>query len=228
MKPAMGIRITPDVFQKYPGFQLGMLLATGMDNSRKLPQALHLLREAEKLVRLTFNKETLRNHYLISPWKAAQEEFKGKAAHYHTIVEKLLKKVLAGNALSPRDTASALAQYLALKHLLPISADDAARLQGDVVFSVAKAGKSGLTAGDLYYRDSRKLIGAGLDYWQNPKVLPTRKSASVLFYISALPPVTRNKVREVMLEMEWLLHTFCGGHVRSVRLHWRKTSVEWR
>ncbi len=227
-KMITGISIAPEVFRKYPGFQVGFIFARDINNSTNLQKAMHLLKEAEKMIRLTFNDETLRNHYLISPWKAAQEEFKGKAEHYHTIVEKLLKKVLAGETLAARDTVTALTYYLALKHLLPIAADDAAKLHGEVIFSVAKAKKGGIKAEGLYYHDRKNTLGTHLDYWQNSKVLPTKHSTSVLIHISALPPVTRNKVREVMLEIERLLHAFCGGKVQSARLHWRKTKVVWK
>ncbi len=232
-KMITGISIAPEVFRKYPGFQVGFIFARDINNSTNLQKAMHLLKEAEKMIRLTFNDETLRNHYLISPWKAAQEEFKGKAEHYHTIVEKLLKQVLAGHPAEPQDTVTALAYYLSLKHLLPIAVDDAAKLHGEVVFSVARAKKERIKAEKikaegLYYHDRKNTLGTHLDYWQNSKVLPTKHSTSVLIHISALPPVTRNKVREVMLEIERLLHAFCGGKVQSARLHWRKTKVVWK
>ncbi len=63
----MKITINKEVFKKFhPKFKVAFILLKDMDNSSKIQDSYHLLKEAEQLIRLTFNKDIVKNHHLIS------------------------------------------------------------------------------------------------------------------------------------------------------------------
>ena len=91
----MNISIKKGVFSKFnPKLKIVFILAENVDNVTKVKEAKHLLKEVENLISLTFHKDNVKNHNLISPWKVAQEAFGKEARHYNTSVERLIKKIM--------------------------------------------------------------------------------------------------------------------------------------
>ena len=227
----MKITIQPEVFQKlHPEFKVVFILAKGIDNKSKAKEADHLLKEVKKAVLLTFNKDTFKSHYLVAPWTVAREEFGKKAKHYHTSVEQLLKKVLCRQNIEAKDTLTVLLRYLALKHIVPVGADDPAKVTGEMIFSVATGKERAaelrkLKTGELYYRDARKILGAKLDYWKNSQTALKPMSKSALIHFEFLPPISPAKQKEIVQEATELVQMFCGGKVKAVVLDKRKRST---
>ena len=224
----MRITIRKEVFQHFhPQFKLAFVVATSIDTKTHLKDSVHLLQEMEKVVRLTFNKETLLNHHLLSPWDVAKQEFGKKARHYHTSVELLLQKVLAKKNIVATDAVRNIVRYLSLKHILPLSADDRHALKGNITFGVAPHREkiSDLKKGELYYRDQKGIVGTKLDYWKDPRTVPRSSTTSLLLHIEALPPVTAQKLIEVAAEAERLLTTFCGAKTKIIILDRKKPSL---
>jgi len=164
----MNISLMPEVFEKLPRLCLGIIVARDINNRAKLPESAHLVQDAEKLIRLTFHKDTTKTHYLVAPWDAARREFGKEAKHYHTALEKLLHRVLDGQSAAGKDVLTNIVHFLMLKHLVPIAVDDRQKVQGLVIFDLVegarKAGPLQLKKGELYYRDEQKILGAKLDY----------------------------------------------------------------
>lgn len=227
----MIIKLEKNVFKSFsPELKVGFIFAEGINNKAKLKEAEHLAKEAEETVRLTFNKETINNHYLIAPWAVAQNEFGEKAKHYHTSVEKLLLTVLDGKSILAEDTATNLLNYLSLKHILPFGADDADKIKKNIVFSIAKGKEKNkilknLKRGELYYHDAEKILGTKLDHWKNKKTKLIKTSKETLIHFEALPPITRKKLDSVLEETAALIKAFCGGKIKTFVLDKKKNSI---
>ena len=223
----MKIALDKEIFVKYPQLKVGFIYAWGIDNRTNLKESIHLLRDVEDAVRLSFHKETVKNHYLISPWAVAQEEFGKEAKHYQTSVEKVLQKVLQRKKIAATNVVTNILNYIALKHIIPIGVDDTAEVQGDLTFSVAtgkekKGVLQKLKQGELYYHDEKGILGTKLDYWKNTrtKLIPT--SVFGLVHLEALPPLTPKKVQAILKETTDLIQSFCGGKTKVLLLDKKK------
>ena len=219
----MKISIEPKVFQKFhPRFKVAFLAVKNIDNKSKLTESKHLLKEVEQLVKLTFNKNTVKNHHLISPWEVARAEFGRGAKHYHTSVEKLLRKVLRRRKVVSNDVITNLVNYLQLKYVVPIAADDLSKINGDVKYSLAtgreKKGLLKLHRNELYSKDNSKILSTKLDHWDNKKTKLTAKTRVALIHIDILPPLDSKKMKELNKELKELITTFCGGTVKELVL----------
>ncbi len=221
----MKISIEKEVFRKFhPEFQVAFILFKGIDNKTKLKESKELLKEIEKVVRLTFNKDTIKTHHLISPWKVAKQEFGKEARHYHTSVELLLKTVLGRKSVAAGDVLTNLVRYLALKQIIPMGIDDPQKISGEITFALAGSSGEGkkmkvegikkIPRGELYYHDEKKVLGRKLDYWKNEKTKLTAKSTSALVHFEALPPFTSEKLINLLKEVVNLGQSFCGGEVK--------------
>src|SRR3989344_2880785 len=99
----MRITLNKKIFRKLNHhFQIAFIKLENIDNKTTNKEAQHLLHETIKLIKLTFHKDSYKNHRLILPWKVAQQEFGLKAVHYQTSLEKLLLKV-TNNKKIPQD-----------------------------------------------------------------------------------------------------------------------------
>lgn len=213
----MKITIKPEVFKKFPQLKVAFISAEGIDNKSKAKKANHLLAEMQKVVFMTFNKDTIKSHLLVAPWNVAKEEFGRKAKHYNTSVELLLQKALRKQKLQTKDTVTALLRYLALKHIVPFGTDDPVKVNGDINFEVKK--------GDLCYRDAKRMLGKKLDYWKNTKTALRPNSTSALAHFEFLPPVSPTKQKEIVTEAGELIQAFCGGKVKVEVLDKKKNSA---
>src|SRR3989344_7631798 len=214
----MKITIQSEVFKKiHPKLRVVFIHAKGIDNKSKVQKANHLLAEVQKVILLSFNKDTAKSHLLIAPWNVAKEEFGREAKHYHTSVELLLQKALGKKNLQTKDTVTALLRYLALKHIVPFGSDDPTKIKGDITFEVKKD--------DLQYRDAKKILGKKLDYWKNAKTAVSPSSWCALVHFEFLPPVSAQKQKEIVNEAAELLQTFCGAETKMVVLDKKKNSV---
>lgn len=229
----MKITIKPEVFRKFAQLKVAFISMEGINNKSKAQKANHLLSEVQKVVLLSFNKDTAKSHLLIAPWKVAEEEFGKpkngqrslwstngmkshfvKAKHYNTSVELLLQKALRKQKLQAKDTMTALLRYLALKHIVPFGADDPTKINGDIAFELKK--------GDLQYRDAKKILGKKLDYWKNTATSLKPSSTSALVHFEFLPPVNPAKQKEIVAEAVELIQAFCGGKAKVAVLDKKK------
>jgi len=218
------VTIDKDVFKKFnPKFKVIFLAVSDFDNKQKLAESKHLLTDTMQMIRLTHNKEQLKNHYLIEPWALAQAEFGKNAKHYHTSVERLLKTVLQGKTVSSNNTLTNLINHLSLKYTVPFGLDDADKIAGKITFKVA-SGKEKVDAlrkllpNTLYYRDEKKILGTKLDFWKNSKTALTPKSTSALIHLDVLPPLTSKQANEIIKELKMLIDNFCGGKISMISL----------
>lgn len=212
----MKIQIEKGVFEKFhPRLKIAFILVKNLDNSSKLKESRHILKEIEDYIRLTFNKENAKTHGLIAPWKVAQKEFGLLARHYCTSLEKLLDQTLQKKKIVSDNVLSNLLCYLSLKHLTPFGADDFDKISGGLTFAFKKTGPK---KGDLYYHDSSKILGAKLDYWKNPRTALKGRTKSALVHFEFLPPFDQRRQSVLLKEAEELIRTFCGGKIKILIL----------
>ncbi|HIJ98248.1 MAG TPA: hypothetical protein VJH68_04220 [Candidatus Nanoarchaeia archaeon] len=228
----MKISIKPEVFEKFnKNLKIAFIKVEQVDNQIKVAEARHLLQEVEKLVRLNFHKKQIKDNSFIEPWALAQLEFGGKAHHYHTSVERLLKTVLSGKTVAKTDTIDNILHYIALKYVVPVSVDDFHKIEGDLTFDVVKsAGKKGLLKslkrGELYYHDAKGILGTQVDYWKNKRTEVSRDSDANLIHLTALPPVTTSDLKKIAQESASMIEAFCSAKTQLFILSRRERSIK--
>lgn len=228
----MNIEIAPQVFARvHPKLNLIFLHVKNADNQSKVEESSHLLHDIDRALRLIFHKETIKNHMLIAPWSVAQQEFGKDANHYQTSVEHLLKDVLRGKNLLAKNTLTNLVQFVSLKYIVPVAVDDCAAIKGNLHFTIASGRKKTgilhhLKSGELYYSDDENVLGTKLDFWKNPKTVPTPKTTKALIHLEILPPITRDMQKEIVSELKSLVEDFCSAKVKVFVLNKKKRKIK--
>ncbi len=226
----MKITVNKRVFNRFPKFRVAFILVENIKGSKN-KEVDHLLQEIKKIVRLSFNKDTVKTHQLISPWTVAQQEFGKKARHYQTSAEKLIKRVLQNKSIVAKHSLVNILKYLSLKYIVPFGVDDLDKVQGNIKFSLA-AGKekikivSKVKKGDLVYADKKGLLGAKLDYWKSPRTKLGKKTERALVHIDALPPISNKQLKDYVEETKGLINSFYGAKTKAFILSKKKNEIK--
>jgi len=227
----MKIEIKKEVFNKYPQLRLVFFVLKKINNQHHLEESRHLLEEMENYVHLSFNKDNLKTHLLIAPWATAQQEFGPKAHHYHTSVERLMRKVFEHKSILTKDTLTNVLQYLCLKHIVPGSADDLEQVQGNLTFALAKGKEKVSLFAELkekafYYRDEKGVLGLKLDYWKSSRTRVGKNTTKALVHFGILPPLTLKQRTKLIQEAEESFKDFLQTPVKVIILNSRKTTAK--
>lgn len=216
----MKVCIEKSVFEKFsPDFIVGVLFCSKLDNRTQEMDIPEMLRDIEEFVRITFSPENARKSSLLSAWKAAHEHFGDQFKHYHTNVERLMLDVLDGKEIPRKDKLADLCNFMSLKHIVPIGAFDASKIQGDISFRVAEGkelfGKQAVMAGELVLCDDTSILARKLHYEAEGRYGITKKTQHAIVLIEALPPVDSVQLLNIVEELAVLIKIFCGGTVQK-------------
>ena len=217
----MKVKIDKDILNKFPSLNMGIVVAKGVDNTGSDEKIYELLEEVEKLIQMNFVSEKLAENEMISPWRAAYSEFGAKPSKYHNSVESLMRTVLKGKKIPKISKLVDLYNYLSLKHLVPMGADDLSKIEGDIKLKFAK-GKEKFTPlgktekeevdkGEVIYSDDKKVLCRKWNWRECDQSKITKDTQDVIIYIEGLFPVTKEKIIEVCKETVDLVQSFCGG-----------------
>ena len=127
-----------------------------------------MLEEVENLIKLNFVSTALAKHPLLSPWRAAYSEFGAKPSKYNSSVEALTRRILKGQKIPRVNKAVDIYNYLSLKQLIPMGADDLDKVDGDISLTIADGAEIFIPLnseevehpekGEVIYKDHRNVL----------------------------------------------------------------------
>jgi DNA/RNA-binding domain of Phe-tRNA-synthetase-like protein len=234
----MMFKIFPSVIKKYPGLNIGVIIAAGADNkgiSRKLT---HLLEEVEEYIRMDFVPTELARAPLISPWRTAYQEFGSKPSRFNCSVEAMMKRILKGGSLPKINKLVDLCNYISLKHIIPLGIYDLDKAkppisirhaEGDERFIPLGSDKSECPEeGEIIYEDNiKRAICRRWNWRDSEETKVTEETKNAIIFIDGLPPITKKKIEEIQTEMQDLITAFCGGKASAQIAHKDLATVEF-
>jgi lysyl-tRNA synthetase class 2 len=232
----MKVIVDKEILKRHPKLNIGIVSAKDVDNTGDDEKIYHLLEEVEKLIEMNMSSEKLAEHPLISPWRAAYSDFGSKPSKYRNSVEALVKTVLKGKKIHRISKLVDLYNYLSLKHLVPMGADDLDKIEGDIKLTFAKGTEKftplGRTEaekpdkGEVIYRDDKKVLCRKWNWRECDESKITENTKKLVIYIEGLFPVTKEKLKEVCKETADLIKTFCNGKAEYFILDEKNNQVK--
>jgi DNA/RNA-binding domain of Phe-tRNA-synthetase-like protein len=217
----MKITIEKGVRDKFTGLNVGIVLARNINNKGRSRELDRLLDEVEKLIQLDFVPTALAKHPLLSPWRSAYSDFGAKPSKYNSSVEALMRRILKGEKIPKINKLVDLYNYLSLKHIIPMGADDLGKVEGDIKLTIAKGSEKFVPlgekkaenpeAGEVIYRDDVRVLCRRWNWRDSDETKITESTKNAVIYVEGLPPVTRQKLADVCREVIDLIKTFCSG-----------------
>jgi len=205
--PDLAYSISPEIFDKFPGYCRGVVLAFDVHNGQSLDRLVELLREAEASVSLLTNLEEIAEHARIKPWREAYKAFGAKPSEYRSSVEAMARRALRGDTLPSINTLVDIGNIVSLQHLVPVgghSMDDLAQdislrfADGDEIFiPFGSTDVEHPIPGEVIFTEGPTVLTRRWTWRQANHTLILPGSRSVEINIDGLPHVELEEVHAI-------------------------------
>jgi tyrosyl-tRNA synthetase len=240
----MEFRVAANVFELFPDYCVGGVIAYDLDNSRAGEEAYRLLQTVMAEVRAKFTPANegdnpVTAHPYISAWREAFRHAGIKPGEYLTSVEALLRRVAKGQDLPSISPAVDLANAVSLKYLLPMGGHDLDQLiggfgvrlahQGDF-FSPPEGGSGeveNVPPGEPVYADHREVRTRRWVWRQGRKARVTSHSKSIFFPIDGFASINGAEVKQGAEELSQLLMEHLGAVCQTFYIDKTQPYIHW-
>lgn len=220
----MNIRIEKNIFEMFPDFCRGVVIAHGINNYGEDDSLESELRELELKLRASKSMDDYKNHPQISPWREAFRKFDFNPNQYPPSIANLVKRTVNGGKLPFINKLVCLMNSNSLRHVVPSGGDDLGALSGDLCLGLAKGDERYIPIGQpnvqenptpgevIYFDRASKKVMCRAWCWRNSeetKISPNTSSAAI--NVDGLPPVSPDVVEAITAELANRIRIHCGG-----------------
>ena len=223
----ISLRVTDDVFARFPEAVLGIVICHGIDNAGEDVAILQQLRTEEARVRERFAGAQVSEHPHIAPWREAYRAFGAKPKDYPSSIENLVRRVLKGQTVPHINTLVDAYNTVSLRWVVPAGGEDLETVRGDVLLTFAGPDEAPVVLlgepearapkpGEVIYKDDLGAICRRWNWKEADRTKLTPATRHAFLVIEGLPPVGRDLVETAVTELAGLVRGSCGGEIATV------------
>jgi DNA/RNA-binding domain of Phe-tRNA-synthetase-like protein len=215
-----------ELLPRFPQFRVAIAVADGLRLSpERLPALDALIAEREATCRDRWGSAELSEIPGIAAWRAAYRGFGVKKTSYRSSVERLVKRVKAGERLPAVNTLVDIYNAVSLTHFFCCGADDLDRVEPPLAFRFAAANDSfvdmGAEAGEdanappkegeVVYADTRHVLCRRWNWRQDARtgISPETRRAVITIQANGW-----GDLDSAVADLERLVGEFCGADLR--------------
>ncbi len=223
--------IAPAVFERFPGYRRGVVLARGVANGASPPELVSALRAAEEDLAARLTLEQVTAHPQIASWREAYRALGIKPADFRPSMEALARRVLRRDPLPLINTLVDLGNLVSLRRLIPAGAHAVDVLSQDISLRPATGAEvfepfgsdtvEHPLPGEFVFVEGDTVLTRRWTWRQAKHTLVTPETTAVEINVDGLPPVTAGEVDDTCRELAGLVQRYCGGRIR-----WEVLSAE--
>jgi DNA/RNA-binding domain of Phe-tRNA-synthetase-like protein len=216
--------ISQEIFDKYPGYARGVVLAFDVHNGPSTERLIQMLRDAEDVVRKQVNIENIAEHPRIKPWRKAYKAFGAKPSEFRSSVEAMARRALRNDVLPSINTLVDIGNIVSLLRLVPVGGHSMDELTQDITVRLATGeenfipfGSSEIEhplPGEVIFTEGKNVLTRRWTWRQANHTLTLPETRSVEINIDRLPPVELEEIHAIANEVIGLVEEFCGGKMR--------------
>lgn len=213
--------IAPAVFEKFPDYIRGVVLANGVTNGKSSPELIQLMREEEKSLQQRLKIEELITYPKVKSWREAFRSLGIKPSEYRSSIEAMTRRVLRGKELPSINALVDIGNILSLRHLLPVGGHALDEITEDIILRPATGEEEFVPfgsdemehpdAGEFIFAEGNTVLTRRWSWRQANHSLTLVSTKVIEFNVDGLPPVSREEVELVSQEMADLTKKYCGG-----------------
>jgi len=215
-----------ELVERFPDFRVAVIVAERLNISGPRSERLdHLIREGEAECRRRHAGTELSAIPGVAAWRSAYKGFGIKKTSYRSSVERLIKRVLAGDSLPAINSFVDIYNAASLQHGFCIGADDLDKIAPPVAFRFSRPGDSfldmGAEAGDdpddppkdgeVVLADSRHVLCRRWNWRQDMRSAITTDTRRALITVQANG---WGDLEAAADELSELLESECGARIR--------------
>jgi DNA/RNA-binding domain of Phe-tRNA-synthetase-like protein len=233
----MRFSIQKELFDILSDLTIGMVVASGVDNTRSSNETADLLSLAIEEMKKNFIVDKAQDHPRIKPWRTAFSKLGISGSKFPSSIESMARRVLKGDPLPTINPLVDLYNSVSLKYLVPMGGHDLDTFVGDVYLRFAEGwepftpmgGGETMTVpkGELVYRDDREVLTRNWVWRQCEKDKATEKTKKIFIPIDILGEVGKERANEIIQELSQLIPSYVGGTVFAAILNKENLSVDF-
>ena len=222
--PGLTFSIAKEVFDKYPGYCRGVVVAFGVKNGPSPERLVLMLRDAEASVRRQASIESIAEHPRIKPWREAYKAFGAKPSDFRSSVEAMARRALRNDPLPSINALVDIGNLVSLQHLLPVGGHALDELTQGIELRFATGEEDFVpfggsetehpSPGEVIFVEGNTVLTRRWTWRQANHSLTLPESTSIEFNIDRLPPVELEEVHAIANQVMGLVGEFCGGRSR--------------
>ena len=215
--------IADEVFEKFPGYVRGVVLAYDVSNSDSPPELVSMLRDAEVSVRDRLNNDELVDHPRISSWRDAYRSFGAKPSKFRSSIEAMVRRVLSNNELPTINTLVDIGNVLSLRYLVPTGGHAIDEVERDIILRPATGQETFVPfgsdqaehpdPGEIIFAEGNTVLTRRWSWRQANHTLTLLSTTAIEFNIDGLPPIPESEVKGICQETIDMVTRFCGGRM---------------
>lgn len=216
--------ISAEIFERFPEYRRGVVIAQDISNGESPPDLIHHLRTAEAVLCTELTPEKLISHPRIEAWREAYRAVGIKPSDYRPSVEALARRVLRRDPLPGINRIVDLGNLVSIRHLVPIGAHAIDVLTQDIFLRLASGeeifepfGAEVLEhpqPGEVIFVEGNTVLTRRWTWRQAKHTLVTHATKAVEINVDCLPPLTEQNVHQICSELAELVAAYCGGKTR--------------
>jgi DNA/RNA-binding domain of Phe-tRNA-synthetase-like protein len=219
-----GYTISGEIFQRFPGYVRGVVIAQDVTNPPSPDELVQMLREAEDSARGRIDLEHLADHPRIRPWREAYRSFGAKPGEFRSSIEALARRVLRNDPLPSINSLVDIGNVVSLRYLLPVGGHAIDVLTGDIALRVATGQEEFIPfgsdqmehplPGEIVFVEGNTVLTRRWTWRQANHTLTRMETRAIEFNVDGLPPASPSEVEEACGAITELVGRFCGGRTR--------------
>lgn len=233
----MKLEISPEVFAKFPGLNVGVVVIKGANNRGQSGEIVKLIEMKEREIREKYKLESLSQQPKIQAWRKAYSAFGAKPKKYKSSVESLYRMILKGIELRSINPIVDVYNFISLKYMVPVGGDDIDKVAGNIFLRFAEGGEpfqplnssEMMTAkkGEIIYADESEVLCRRWNWRECDKTKMSEESKNVVLVVEGLPPVSQGEMSQIIGELDRLILKYCGGQSKLEILTPAKMKIEF-
>jgi DNA/RNA-binding domain of Phe-tRNA-synthetase-like protein len=223
MEP-ISYHVSPKIFDRFPGYTRGVVLAYGVVNRPSPAELVDLLREAEESVRGRVKLDELAEHTRIQPWREAYRAFGAKPSEFRSSIEALCRRALSGKEIPSINALVDIGNIISLRRLVSAGGHALDEVTGDLELRPAAGTENFIpfggeqvehpAPGEIVFAEGDTVLTRRWTWRQANHTSTRLDTRSIEFNIDGLPPVTAGEIEAIGRELAEMVFRFCGGQTR--------------
>ena len=216
--------IADEVFQRFPGYARGVVVAHGVQNGPSPAGLIQILRDAEESVRSRMNIEQIANYPRIKSWRDAYRSFGAKPTQFRSSIEAMARRALRENPIPSINALVDIGNAVSLSHLLPAGGHAIDVISDNIELRMATGKETFIPfgsdqeenplPGEIVFVEGNIVLTRRWTWRQAIHTLTLPETKAIEFNVDGLPPVSRYEIEQACEDIVELVERFCGGKLR--------------
>ena len=114
----MNYSVSEKIFEEFPGYVRGVVVAEGVSNGESPPGLVALLREAEESACGVMAGYNIAEHPRIAAWRSAYRWFGARPSDFRCSIEAMSRRLVRGDSLPAINRLVDIGNVISLRHIL--------------------------------------------------------------------------------------------------------------